>query len=353
MMRFFVDQRWVFRILRHVLLFLSLVIIFSWVAYYRADDEGGYLGRLLVVLINAIFFFAYAYLTVYVLIPQLLARKKIGWFVLLFLVSGLALSVLKYLFSDFGFYQAISPESGIISSPVSLSRLLVNTKDMTFIVALFAIVKYARDHYLLESNIREMQQKGLEAEIKLLEHHMDPHVIFNNFNSLYSISLNRPELLSGTVKKLKSVLHYLFRESKHEKVSLSREIEMIENYIGLEALRYGDRLKIKYEMDGNPEGLKITPLILYPFVENCFVHGAGEDPDRSWIEISLIVNDTDLHFIASNSVSHRMQNSSGGGVSANENSIRRLEIQYPNSHRLAILDREKRHEVKLNIRLSR
>ncbi len=45
-----------------------------------------------------------------------------------------------------------------------------------------------------------------------------------------------------------------------EKVSLSREIEMIENYIGLEALRYGDRLKISYEMEGNPEGLKITPL---------------------------------------------------------------------------------------------
>lgn len=351
-MRLFVGQRWDFRILRHVLLFLSMVLIFSWVVYYRSQADGGYLDHFLVVLINAVFFFGYAYLTVYLLIPKLLAKKKIGLFVVIFFVTGLGLSVLKYLFSDFGFYLAIAPESSFNPIPLSLSALLVNTKDMTFIVAIFAIVKFARDQYLLESNIRELRQKGLEAEIKLLEHHMDPHVIFNNFNSLYSISLNRPELLSGTVEKLKSVLHYLFRESKLETVSLSREIEMIENYIGLEALRYGERLKIDYGLEGNPEGLKITPLILYPFVENCFVHGAGKDPDHSWIDINIIINDTDLQFKASNSVSHRMQFRSDKRESANENSLRRLEIQYPNSHRLTILDRENMHEVKLNISLS-
>ena len=353
MKRLFVDQRWVFRIFRHVLLFISLVLIFSWVAYYRSQAEGGYLDHLLVVLINAVFFFGYAYLTVYLLIPKLLAKKKIGAFLIIFLVTGLGLSALKYLFSDFGFYQAIAPESGFNSGSVSLPALLVNTKDMTFIVAIFAIVKYARDHYLLESNIRELRQKGLEAEIKLLEHHMDPHVIFNNFNSLYSISLNRPELLSATVKKLKSVLHYLFRESKLETVSLSREIEMIENYIGLEVLRFGERLKISYGIEGNPEGLKITPLILYPFVENCFVHGAGKDPDRSWIDIKIIINDRDLQFKASNSVSNKIQSRSERGESANENSVRRLGIQYPNRHRLTILDRENKHEVNLNISLSR
>ncbi len=124
MIRFFADQRWVYRIFRHVLLFLSLVIIFSWVAHYRAEAEVGYLEHLVVVLINAVFFFGYAYLTVYVLIPRLLARKKIVLFVLIFLMTGMALSALKYLFSDFGFYQAISPESGIITGPVSFPDLV-------------------------------------------------------------------------------------------------------------------------------------------------------------------------------------------------------------------------------------
>ncbi|MCK4748515.1 MAG: histidine kinase, partial [Bacteroidales bacterium] len=250
------------------------------------------------------------------------------------------------------FYQAISPENASPGHTLNLADLLVNTKDMTFIVAIFAIVKYARDHYVLKSNIRELQQKGLEAEIKLLEHHMDPHVIFNNFNSLYSISLNRPEYLKNTVKKLRSVLHYLFMESKHKKVSLSREIEMIENYIGLEELRYGERLRISFEKEGDTRGLEIAPLILYPFVENCFVHGAGEDPDQSWIRINLVVSKSNLCFCAANSVSENNgQERNRNRKTVNENSVRRLELQYPNNHRLTILDRQNEHIVELNIRL--
>jgi len=352
-MNLITDQRWVSRIFRHVLLFLSTVLVFSWLLYYKSLVDSSFTQSLLVVLINAVFFFGYAYLCVYILIPKLLAKKKLGLFIVVFLLSGLALSALKFLVSDLAFHQVISPENGFPDASVSLSDLLMNTKDMTFIVALFAIVKFARDHYLLEFNIRELQEKGLKAKIKLLEHQMDPHVIFNNFNSLYSISLNRPELLGETVKKLQSVLHYLFRESKHGEVELSREIKMIENYIGLEELRFGDRLEVIYELEGEPQDLKIAPLILYPFVENCFVHGAGENPDSSWINVHMSIKGNMLKFCASNSVSKRDQSRSDNGKKGNENSLRRLEIQYPNSHGLTILDRENKHVVELNINLER
>ena len=352
MYRIFTDQKWKIRIIRHVLLFFAMVFLFSLVAYSRSGEGAGFLGAFLMVLINAFVFFGYAYLTVYLLIPLVLARKMILLFIVLFVLTGLLLSVLKFLLSDFVFYQAIAPENGSVRTIFSLQAILVNTKDMTFIVAVFSIAKYARDHYILESNIRELQQKGMEAEIKLLEHQMDPHVIFNNFNSLYSISLYRPDCLKHTVKILRSNLHYLFQRSKHVTVSLSEEIAMIENYIGLEKLRYGERLKIDYSIQGDPEGLQIAPLILYPFVENCFVHGAGEDPHQSWIRIELSVHQNNLRFYAANSVSkYSKPASSQGKESCNENSVRRLEIQYPNNHRLAIRDRLREHTVELNIRL--
>jgi LytS/YehU family sensor histidine kinase len=181
---------------------------------------------------------------------------------------------------------------------------------------------------------------------------MDPHVIFNNFNSLYSISIYRPEHLKSTVKKLKSILHYLFMESKSEKVQLSDEVEMIENYIGLEKLRFGDRLKVDYTVNGNLQDLKIAPLILYSFVENCFVHGAGENPSNSWIKIALLVQDTRLCFKASNSVSETpVQQGTGTKRKTNENSVRRLELAYPNRHRLAIREKRNEHLVELNISL--
>jgi len=274
------NQKLFYRVLRHAILFITMVLLFSWVTYTRSGDDRHFLSSSASVFINALFFFGYAYLTVYLLIPYLLVKKRIALFILGFLMAGLGLSVLKFLFSDIVFYDAISTENGVTSRYLSLSSVLVNTKDMTFIVAIFALVKFARDHYIINANIKELEQKGLEAEIKLLQHHMDPHVIFNNFNNLYSISIYRPEHLKPTVKKLKSILRYLFTESRKESVLLSREVEMIENYIGMEKLRYGDRLKVEFCASGEMEGLKIAPLILYSFVENCFVHGAGEDPGR-------------------------------------------------------------------------
>jgi len=125
-----------------------------------------YLKELAMVFTNALFFFGYAYLTVYFLIPRFMLHRKIFLFILLFLAVGLALSLLKFVFSDFIFFQAIAPESSSLGGKLSLSALLINTKDMTFIVAIFALVRFARDHYILESNILELQKKSLEAELK-------------------------------------------------------------------------------------------------------------------------------------------------------------------------------------------
>jgi sensor histidine kinase YesM len=352
MYKLLVSQKLLIRVVRHVALFLGMVFLFTWVAWSRSDDQGSFWRGFAMVSANAVFFFGYAYITVYLLIPQLLVRRRVTLFILAFVATGIGLSLFKFLFSDFVFYQAIAPENGTQSGLISLPKLLVNTKDMTFIVALFALVKYARDHYTLESNIRELQRKSLEAELKLIEHQMDPHVIFNNFNNLYSISIYRPEYLKSTVKKLKAILHYLFMESRSEKVQLVNEIEMIKNYIGLEKLRFGERLKVDFSEEGNMQGLRITPLILYSFVENCFVHGAGEDPSNSWIKISLTMKDSRLCFTAANSVRENPgEKRSNGKRTANVNSVRRLELEYPNSHRLAIREKSNEHVVELNISL--
>ena len=336
------SQKLIVRIFRHLVLFLTMVFLFAWVAQSRSGEAGGFWKEYIMVFTNALFFFGYAYITVYLLIPALLLKRRIFLFIIFFIIVGLGLSLLKFLFSDYIFYNAIAPENAAPGALISFQALLVNTKDMSFIVAVFALVKYARDHYTLEMRNKELQRKELEAELKLIEHQMDPHVIFNNFNSLYSISIYRPQHLKATVKKLQSILHYLFNESKRDKVLLEKEVEMIRNYIGLETLRFGERLRVYFEPEGQMHGLRIAPLILYSFVESCFVHGAGENPLESWIRIELKVQDSRLYFRVSNSVP---------GIGDNENSIRRLELAYPNSHRLAIREKNNEHQVELHLSL--
>ena len=351
MYQLLISQKLAIRIGRHLVLFFSMVFLFAWVANSRSGEPGRFWQGFIMVLTNAFFFFGYAYITVYLLIPGFILKRKILLFIFLFIGAGLGLSLLKFHVSDYIFYQAIAPESSAPAYIYSLKALLVNTKDMTFIVALFTLAKYARDHYSLEIRNKELQRKELEAELKLIEHQMDPHVIFNNFNNLYSISIYRPEYLKSTVKKLKAILYYLFNESKRDKVLLEKEVEMIRNYIGLETLRFGDRLKVSFKEEGQFHGIKIAPLILYSFVESCFVQGAGENPERSWIRIELKVQDTRLRFLASNSVSGAAASMQELKNESNENSIRRLELAYPNSHRLSVRETKNEHQVELHLSL--
>jgi two-component system, LytTR family, sensor kinase len=351
MYKLLLSQKLTFRILRHLGLFLTMVFLFSWVAYSRSEAEKSFWKEFAMVFTNAIFFFGYAYITVYLLIPKLLLKQRTGTFFISFVVAGLALSFMKFFFSDYIFYQAISPEDDVSGRLLTMKALLVNTKDMTFIVAVFALLKFARDHYTLELNNRELLRKELEAELKLIEHQMDPHVIFNNFNNLYSISIYRPEFLEPTVKKLKAILHYLFNDSKGDKILLEKEVEMIQNYIGLEKLRFGDRLDVHFEREGQLNGLRIAPLILYSFVESCFVQGAGENPKESRIRIELKVHDSRLRFIAATTVPGSQDNSPQKSRGTLENTIRRLELAYPNSHRLTIRERNNENEVELHLSL--
>jgi len=88
------------------------------------------------------------------LIPEFLLNKKAGWFAVLFLLVGIALSALKLVVSDQIFYSSISPENIDRKGILNLRFIVVNTKDMTFIVALFCIVKYIKD-YIHTEDIRK------------------------------------------------------------------------------------------------------------------------------------------------------------------------------------------------------
>jgi LytS/YehU family sensor histidine kinase len=349
MYRILFSQKLIYRVFRHLILFLTMVLSFTWIIMFRSHHPD-FVKAIIMVIVNALFFFGYSYLTIYILIPSLVPKRRFILFFIFFLAAGFLFSALKFMGSDIVLYQSIAPENYSSSGIPSLRHILINTKDMTFIVALFTMTKYAKDHYLVQSNIRELEKKALEAEAKLLDHHLDPHVIFNNFNSLYSISITRPELLEPTVRKIRTILHYLFGESRENKILLGREIEMIENYIGLEQLRYGERLDVQVEKSGDSGSLRIAPLILYSFVENCFVHGACEDTRKSWIRIGIRIEDSRLQFTAANSVSERIRDQREPRTrSTSENSLRRLELQYPNSHRLTIRENRSEYHVALNM----
>jgi len=346
------SEKLVYRIARHLFLFLGMNLLFTWVVFMRSGHEQQLLETARNVLINSFFFFGYAYLTAYLLVPLMLSKRRFILFFIVFLMAGISISWLKFIFSDYLFYHAVGIGIGSRIEAASLARVLVNTKDMTFIVALFLIAKYAKDNHHLNSRLAMLQDDQLRSEIRLLRNQLDPHVVFNNLNNLYCLSLNQSPAVSVNLGRLSSLLSYYFEDGKKEKVKLSRELEAISDYLDLEKLRYGDRLSIDFTTEGDPGEKEIFPLVLFPFVENCLEHGSSVASGSAWIRIRVRLDADSITFHASNNkpetVLEAFRPDNGRRKSR---PAEKLDLLYPGRYILRVDDMKDRYTVDFKLKL--
>ncbi len=341
-----------YRIARHLFLFIGMNLLFTWVIAMRSGQDQQLQEIARNVLINSFFFFGYAYLTAYVLVPLLLSRGKYIMFIIFFLLAGSLISWLKFIFSDYLFYSVIGNDPGSKIGAADLSRILVNTKDMTFIVALFLIAKYTKDNHQVNSRLAMLQDDQLRSEIRLLRSQLDPHVVFNNLNNLYCLSLNHSPAVSANLGRLRSVLSFYFVDGKKEKVNLSRELQAIGDYLNLEKLRYGDRISVDYRTEGDPGQKEIFPLVLFPFIENCLEHGCSTESGSAWIRIWVKVESDALTFHASNSKPATVPEALGDVIGRRKSGpAEKLDLLYPGKHILRVENRKDLYSVDVKLKL--
>lgn len=345
------DNSFLYRGTRHLLFFTFTVLVFSFILF--SQDNSTSFGKVLhVTFINALFFFGYAYITIFLLIPEFLLKKKLVIFLLLFVLVGFGLSAVKLVISGTIFYASISPENVSSEGYLDLRFILVNTKDMSFIVAIFCIAKYVKDFVYAEQIRSKLELQKKVAQKKLLGSQFDPHFMFNTINNLYALSLLDPAKTREVIFRIKIVLNYIIDESQKELVDLTDEIALVENYIQLEKLRYGKRLKISFEKEGDFKATRIPPMILFFLVENCFKHGSSLDAGVPWIKIYAGVENDKIKLTTENSkprsaVEKHVDEREGEGF---KNLIKRLNILYtPDGYHLQIDNREATFKVVLEL----
>jgi sensor histidine kinase YesM len=345
------SEKLTYRIARHLFLFVGMNLLFTWILVMR-DTSGQELSEIArMVFVNSLFFFGYAYLTAYVFVPFMLSKRRHLLFVSIFLLSGIAISWLKFFFSDYLFYDAIGNDLISRIAAVDVSRVLVNTKDMTFIVALFLVAKYAKDNHQVNTRLAMLQDDQLRSEIRLLRNQLDPHVVFNNLNNIYCLSLNESPDVPVYLGRFRSVLSYYFVDGKRKRVKIKRELQTIEDYLDLEKLRNGDRISMDFSVEGDPGEKEIFPLVLFPFVENCLEHGCSVESGSAWIRVWVKVEADGVTFHASNSKPEAVLESPGGTErSGKSGPAAKLDLLYPGKYLLRVDDRRDMYSVDLKLK---
>ena len=196
--------------------------------------------------------------------------------------------------------------------------------------------------------------ENAQAELQLLKAQIHPHFLFNTLNNIYALTLDDSPKAAATVKKLSGMVMYMINEGSESFVPVSKEIKMLLDYIGLEKIRYGDRLKMITDIRHNQNDDRlIAPLLMIPFVENCFKHGASKMIDTASIELFLETKNDWLEFKISNNLPTVREKENERIKIGLMNVQKRLKLIYPGKHILDIQSATNLFSVSMKIKLDK
>lgn len=217
----------------------------------------------------------------------------------------------------------------------------------------------------IRNRMRAMTSEKLRAEVSYLKAQINPHFLFNTLNSLYALTIAKSDDAPDAVIKLSNMMRYVVTESASDLVPLEKEINYITDYIDMQKLRISDdpspedelygaqrsKSNLEFTIIGNPQGKRIAPLVVIPFIENAFKYGVNSE--ENWhIVIAIEITENDFILVVKNNkvkVSFSDDEATEQGI---YNTQKRLEIIYPSQHELTIKDEPKTFTVHLKINLS-
>jgi two-component system, LytTR family, sensor kinase len=199
---------------------------------------------------------------------------------------------------------------------------------------------------------RQSEETILLNQIQLnsLKSQLNPHFLFNTFNTLYGISLEFPERTPDLIMKVSQLMRYQLESNAKQCVSLEEELSFINSYIQLEKERVGYRCEITYDCKiDNENSYKISPMLLIAFVENAFKHGTCAI-ENCYVHISISVESGKLHLKVVNSIPQKETNVVSTRIGI-KNTTERLKIIYGNDYSLDIDNTGRIYTMNLTLQL--
>jgi two-component system LytT family sensor kinase len=298
---------------------------------------------------------AFTYVLIYWLLPKYYFRKR-----KLFTTVAVTVAVLFiFYFLAIGFKYSPGIYNYIRnSSPLSFDFdfirrvvLIDQATTLPIIVGLALMIKLVKRWWQKHQEAEQLAKEKTKAELQLLKAQVHPHFLFNTLNNIYFFTMSGSPKAPEMIKKLSGLLHYILNECNQPMVSLEKEVNMIRDYMELEKIRYGEQMKMSVELPSKYNNQMIAPLLLIPFVENCFKHGTSKVLIHPYVKLSIKVEDNMFHFFITNS---RPTNNEASKIKGNiglKNVRKRLELLYPKSHELTIIQEAESFTVDLKIQL--
>jgi two-component system LytT family sensor kinase len=137
-----------------------------------------------------------------------------------------------------------------------------------------------------ERHEEQLRAQLTESELRALRAQIQPHFLFNSLNTIAHLCIAEPSQAERMTTMLANIFRYVLTSTNDGFITLGEEIQFIENYLAIEQMRFGDRLKIELAVEPETRSFHVPPLILQPLIENAVRHGLAPQISGGLIRLS-------------------------------------------------------------------
>ena len=348
-----------FRVSRHVLFWVL------WILYYTAEITIGrsqnlhlpfklsFFSALTEVSITTPLDIIFCYSIIYFLLPRFLFKGEflklaIGWLLLsiiffyLFMLCSITLmptirqgwfhlpprqAPINWYWSFFSLFASINMEGGLA-----------------------AAIKLGKMWYVKASEVELLKREQQRIEPELQQGKIHPAFLINTLNKIEQLAQEKPLVIPGVIGKIKNLLLYAIYDNGASKVSLEKELKLLEEYVELERAGSREISYINFKVIGDPRNKNIAPFITLPIVENSFRQLSALNVPHKYIDLNVLVEQNLFNLDVT--WSKPIDTLTNGGSALLQNIAKRLNLLYPQSHSLKLLIEPERMQVKMAINLN-
>jgi len=206
-----------------------------------------------------------------------------------------------------------------------------------YIPILFYLIQFSLFHvyeYYLrlleeERHAQQLREAALQSELTALKAQLNPHFLYNTFNTINASVPAHQESTRELVANLADLFRYQLRASKEDLVPLRDEFDFVQKYLALEKARFGDRLQLDVHIPSTTQLCEVPPMILQPLVENAIKHGIAPLIEGGKVSLWAALRGDNLELNVTDTGQgmdpSQLQSSRGIGLA---NTRKRLRLQY-------------------------
>ena len=218
-------------------------------------------------------------------------------------------------------------------------RMVTGIISYTVFFFIWSVLHFMYNYFERYNKSLQLEASVKEIELSNLKSQLNPHFIFNALNSIRALVDENPGKAKHAINQLSSILRNSLVTQKRGLTSFDEELKLVRDYLGLESIRFEERLKTEFDLDPESKDFMVPPLMIQTLVENGIKHGISQLTEGGIVQIKTKVDGDHLKIHIRNSgkfVVNGNKKESGGGLGL-ENTKQRLKLIYGDEASFRIL----------------